>query len=146
MDKKQTQSLKEDSHKEQCALPQDHPLDPAVERVRKKLMRLMIASISITLILLFAVLVGIVYKIMTTPSTSKQTHSFSSHEKNAQTAHYTLSFPKNTQILSQSLSGNYLIFKILTPERKIKFMFYNYLTNTLTTVLTLEEKEETSSL
>lgn len=144
MDKKKTHSLKEDASTEQHTLPQDHPLDPSVERVRKKLMRLMIVSISITLILILAVLLGVVYKIIATGSAPKHPHSFSSYEKNSETAHYTLSFPKNTKILSKSFSENHIMFTILTPDRQIKLLIYNYYTGKLTTVFTLEETEEAS--
>ncbi len=81
MDNKQMDTAR-DQRAQQDALPQDLPLDPAVERVRKKLMRLMIISIAITLILMLAVLFGIVYKIIATRSVSKQTEFFASHSKN----------------------------------------------------------------
>ena len=44
---------------------QEQPLDPAVEGVRRKLMRLMVISIGITIILILAVLVAVIYKVTT---------------------------------------------------------------------------------
>ncbi|QLC52564.1 hypothetical protein HWV54_02770 [Bartonella alsatica] len=143
MDNKRIDTSK-NQRADQCALPQDFPLDPAVEQVRKKLMRLMIISISITLILILAVLFGVVYKITVTESNTKPTDHFSSHNrKNKEIAHHILSLPKDTQILSQSLSEHNIVLKILTPSGQIKFMIYNYHTGTLIAVLSIETTEET---
>ncbi|WP_019219597.1 hypothetical protein [Bartonella florencae] len=142
MDKKQMDPAKDQSA-QQDALPQDLRLDPAVERVRKKLMRLMIISIAITLILMLAVLFGIVYKIIATGSAPKQTEPFSSHSKKEIIQH-TLSLPKNAQILSQSLSEQNIVLKILTSDGQTKFMVYNYYTGILIAVLSVETTEDTT--
>lgn len=42
---------------------EEKPLDPAIERVRRRMMRLMLVSIGIMMIGLMAVLFGIVYKL-----------------------------------------------------------------------------------
>ncbi|EJF79062.1 hypothetical protein MCO_00527 [Bartonella sp. DB5-6] len=141
MDNKQTQPS-QDHHSEQCALPQDYPLDPAVERVRKKLMCFMIVSISITLILILAVLFAVIYKTVTMGSSPKQIDSFSSYNKKSKIVHHTLSLPKNTQILSQSLAEDKIMLKVLTSEGQTKFMVYNYQTGALIAVLSLETTEE----
>ncbi|MET3590349.1 putative PurR-regulated permease PerM [Bartonella silvatica] len=132
-------------HTKQNAVPQDTPLDPAVERVRKKLVRLMIVSISITLILILAVLVGVIYKIAATGSTPKQIASFSPHNQNNEVAHHTLSLPKNAKIWSQSLSEHDIVFKILTPDGQEKFMIYNYHTGALIAVFSVKTIEEETS-
>nr|WP_246257513.1 hypothetical protein [Bartonella gabonensis] len=126
-----------DHHTEQNPLPQDLPLDPAVERVRKKLMGLMIVSVLITLFLILTVLFLIVYKV-TTSSIPKQTELSSSHSKNPQVIHHTLSLPKKTQILSQSLSENNIVLHVLTPDGQTQLMIYNYHTGTLIAVLSVE--------
>ncbi|MGF7158215.1 hypothetical protein [Bartonella heixiaziensis] len=126
MDKKQIQTS-QDHRAEQSALSEDQPLDPAVERVRKKLMRLMMISIVITLISILVVLFLIVYKITATGS---------------EVAHHTLSLPEKTQILSQSLSEHNIVLKILTPDGHTKFMVYNYHTGALIAVLSVKTTEE----
>ncbi|MET3560579.1 putative PurR-regulated permease PerM [Bartonella japonica] len=141
MDNKKIDTSK-DHLTEQSTLLQDPPLHPSVERVRKKLMLLMIISISITLVLILAVLFGVIYKIVTTESSSKQADLFSSHKTNQKVIHHTLSLPKNTQILSQSLSEHNIVLKILTQDGQIKFMIYNYHTGALITVLSVEITEE----
>ncbi|WP_208441743.1 hypothetical protein [Bartonella raoultii] len=142
MENKQIRSS-QDQKTEQYALPQELPLDPAVERVRKKLMRLMIISIAITLILMLAVLTGVVYKIIATGSSAKQTELLSSHNKNPEMIHHTLSLPQNTQILSQSLSEHHIALKILTADGQTKFMIYNYHSGALIAVLSVDTTKET---
>ncbi|WP_455479200.1 hypothetical protein V4B17_05670 [Bartonella sp. B23] len=142
MDHKKIQTSK-DHRTEQYAPLEEQPLDPAVERVKKKLMRLMIVSISITLILILAVLFGVIYKIMAPSSASKKTNLFSPHNTNQEVIHHTLSLPKNTQILSQSLSEHNIVLKILTPDGQTKFMIYNYHTGVLTAVLSIETTKDT---
>ncbi|WP_273758977.1 hypothetical protein [Bartonella sp. AU55XJBT] len=140
MDNKPMQPSK-DHHTEQNPLPQDLPLDPAVERVRKKLMGLMMISVLITLFLILIVLFLIVYKV-TTGSAPKQTELSSSHSKNPHVIHHTLSLPKKTQVLSQSLSEHNISLKILTPDGQTKLMIYNYHTGELIAVLSIETTEE----
>ncbi len=142
MDHKQIQPSK-DHCTEQYAHPQDHPLDPAVERVRRKLMLVMIISISITLILILAVLFAVIYKTITMGPAPKQTDLFFPHNTNRKAVHHRLSLPKNTQILSQSLSEHNIMLKILTPDGQTKFMVYNYHTGTLIAILSVETTEET---
>ncbi|EJF98013.1 hypothetical protein [Bartonella vinsonii] len=144
MDKKQIQTSK-DHRAEQDIHPQDQALDPAVERVRKKLMRLMIISISITLILILAVFFGVIYKIIATDSTSQKTQPLFVQSITQETVHHTLSLPEKTQILSQSLSDHNIVLKILTPEGQTKFMIYNYYTGTLIAVLSVETTEGASA-
>lgn len=50
---------------------QEPPLDPAMERVRRKMIRLLVISIGIMVIGLIAVLSAVVYKINQTPDTAE---------------------------------------------------------------------------
>ncbi|MCZ2203730.1 hypothetical protein [Bartonella sp. A05] len=143
LNNQQIHSFKND-HDEQNSCLQEEPLDPAVERVRKKLMRLMIFSISITIILILAVLVGIVYKVTIHQGAPKQESVVSSQSNGSEIANHTLTFPEKTQILSQSLSEQNIVLKILTPEGQIKFMIYNYRTGALIAILSVEITEKTS--
>ncbi|CBI76836.1 conserved protein of unknown function [Bartonella clarridgeiae 73] len=132
-------------YSELCVLPQDVPLDPAVERVRKKLMRLMIISISITLLLILAVFAGVIYKIIKPETMPQLPHPVSSQSDISLTPHYTLSFPPKTQILSQSLSDQNIVLRLLTPKGQTKFMIYNYHTGALLSVFSVNITEETTN-
>ncbi|WP_455473939.1 hypothetical protein [Bartonella sp. B30(2025)] len=127
---------------EKDTIAQDQPLDPAVERIRQKLMRLMAISISITLVLILAVLFGVIYKIMAPAATSQQKDSVISQNQNSKVAHHTLSLPKGSQILSQSLSEHNIVLKILTPEGQIQFMIYNYYTGALIAIFSVKTTQE----
>lgn len=77
----------------------DKPLDPAVERVRRKMMRLMAISVGIMMVGLMAVLFAIVYKISARGEQSVNvTDRFET----------VLELPKGARIASQSLSGDRL--------------------------------------
>lgn len=143
MDNKPMQSSK-NHHTEQNPLSQDLSLDPAVERVRKKLMGIMITSVLITLFLILTVLLLIVYKV-TTGSAPKQTELSTPHNKTPHVIHHTLSLPKKTQILSQNLTENNIVLKILTPDEQTKFMIYNYHTGALIAILSIQTTEEISA-
>ncbi|WP_019221311.1 hypothetical protein [Bartonella senegalensis] len=137
VDNQQSHTSK-DHRAEQCALPQDLPLDPAVERVRKKLMRFMMIAISITLIMTFAVLFLVVYKMLATKSAPQNSPQLSSYNKSPKVADHTLSLPKGTQILSHSLSEHNIILRVLMPDGQTKFMIYNYHSGALIAVLSVE--------
>ncbi|AQX20352.1 hypothetical protein [Bartonella sp. WD16.2] len=138
-----THALQE-NHTEQHTLPQDEPLDPAVERVRKKLMRLMIISISITIILILFVFAGIIYKIITPEIASKQTNSLALQSDNLPFANHTLSLPPKAQIISQSLSDHHIALRILMPNGQTHFMIYNYRTGAPIANLVITMTQETS--
>ncbi|WP_336276956.1 hypothetical protein [Bartonella sp. CB178] len=125
-------------HAEQCAVPQDQPLDPAVEQIRKRLMRLMIVSVSITLILILSVLFGVIYKIAAPRPDTKQVNPSSFQGKDSETTHHTLSLPRGTQILSQDLSEHNIALKVRTPEGKTQLMIYNYYTGALIAIFSVE--------
>lgn len=134
----------EENHSEQRALSQDEPLNPAVERVRKKLMRLMIISISITIILILFVFAGIIYKIITPEIASKQTKSLSLQSDNLPFANHTLFLPPKAQIISQSLSDHHISLRILMPNGQTHFMIYNYHTGALIANLSVTMTQETA--
>lgn len=130
-------------------LHQEPPLDPAVEKVRKKLMRLMIVSIAITIILILAVFAGVVYKIMTPEprshkiSAPTQERLSALYKDHPHTAHHTLSLPQGAKIVSQSLAGRMLSLQILMPDGKIKLMIYDYYTGVLLAVFSVVSEKTT---
>lgn len=141
----QIHSLK-NNYDEQQSLLQAEPLDPAVERVRKRLMRLMLLSIVITIVLILSVLVAIVYKITTHEEVASKPEKFLSFQKNSsRIANHTLTLPKKTQILSQSLSDQNIVLEVLTPEGQTKFMIYNYRSGALIATLSIEMVDEISA-
>ncbi|MHC5305810.1 hypothetical protein [Bartonella sp. LJL80] len=133
-------------------MQQDKPLDPAVERVRRKLMRLMIFSVAITMLLIVAVLIAVIYKVMSpasdqTPATAIQAEQqIPSAPAEAvpsvpiipEVINRAVALPQGTRILSQSLSGDLIALETLTPEGKTELVIYDYKQGHLIAGITLQ--------
>lgn len=112
------------------------PLDPSVERVRKKLMRLMLSTIVITIVLLFAVLVAIVYKII---APTQNAHNGVQETSPNQTNNYShvntgnerpvlrqIHLDGQWQVLSYNLSGNRVLLAVDAADGKKQIIIYDY--------------------
>ena len=93
---------------------EDKPLDPAVERVRRKMMRLMAISVGIMMIGLMAVLIAIVYKISARGTQAAPVGG---------TFETVLPIPAGGRIVSQSLSGDRLTLLVEHSGRQTIFLF-----------------------
>ncbi|WP_139973738.1 MULTISPECIES: hypothetical protein [Brucella/Ochrobactrum group] len=112
------------------------PLDPAMERVRRKMIRLLAVSIGVMLIGLMAVLVAVVYKINRAPETPPVEEARSDIPGQAAPAPVKPEPPKliesqidltpGTRLLSQSLSGNELSLETLLPDGGTELIIYDY--------------------
>lgn len=133
--------------------PQEPQIDPAMERVRRKMVRLLIISIAIMVIGLMAVLAAIVYKINKSSDTAEaqtaqsdipgqspganspgqslagniagQQSSPTSAEQ-LPLVESQLELAPGTRLLSQSLSGNLLSLETLLPDGGTEIMIYDY--------------------
>ena len=111
------------------------PLDPAMEKVRRKMVRLLAVSIGVMLIGLMAVLVAVVYKINRAPDTS-ETEVARSDIPGQVSAPIKVEPPKliesqidltpGTRLLSQSLSGDQLSLETLLPDGGTELIIYDY--------------------
>ncbi|GAA5619053.1 hypothetical protein ACRRRS_09765 [Brucella anthropi] len=111
-------------------------LDPAMERVRRKMIRLLAVSIGVMLIGLMAVLVAVVYKINRAPETPPAEEARSDIPGQAASAPVKPEPPKliesqinltpGTRLLSQSLSGNELSLETLLPDGGTELIIYDY--------------------
>ncbi|RTQ27366.1 hypothetical protein [Brucella abortus] len=96
--------------------PDEQPepvLDPAMERVRRKMIRLLAVSIGVMLIGLMAVLIAVVYKINRKPEPPKLIES-------------QIELAPGTRLLSQSLSGDQLSLETLLPDGGTEIIVYDY--------------------
>lgn len=89
----------------------EKPLDPAMERVRRKMLRLLIISIGIMFTGLMAVLIAIVYKFTSAPSKATNPAVAATAlkvpgDENMLTGDIAL--PAGTRIISQSVNGSRL--------------------------------------
>ncbi|HWD12368.1 hypothetical protein P8H26_09700 [Pseudochrobactrum sp. sp1633] len=125
---------------------QEPPLDPAMERVRRKMVRLLAVSIAIMVIGLMAVLAAVVYKINKAPDTAEtetaqsdipgqspgQAPAVPGQGAEGKTAEplalveSQLELAPGTRLLSQSLSGNLVSLETLLPDGGTEIMIYDY--------------------
>ncbi len=127
------QDYQQGYYPEEQAEPQ---LDPAMERVRRKMIRLLAVSIGVMLIGLMAVLVAVVYKINRAPETPPAEEARSDIPGQAASAPAKPEPPKlielqinltpGTRLLSQSLSGNELSLETLLPDGGTELIIYDY--------------------
>ncbi|PYE88720.1 hypothetical protein [Phyllobacterium leguminum] len=126
------------SYPDQHAYPGIHPaaeppLDPAMEKVRRKMMRLLAVSIGIMLIGLMAVLVAVVYKV-TRSDEAETAPPRSDIPGEAVTAPVAppaiiesqVPLAPGTRLLSQSLSGDHVSLETLLPDGGTEIIVYDY--------------------
>lgn len=111
------------------------PLDPAMEKVRRKMVRLLAVSIGVMLIGLMAVLVAVVYKINRAPETSETEVARSDIPGQVATPikpeppkliESQIDLTPGTRLLSQSLSGDQLSLETLLPDGGTELIIYDY--------------------
>ena len=68
---------------------QDGPLDPAVEKVRQKIMRFMIVTICVTFLLIFFVIMAVIMKVKNKEDNTK---NYSSYQE------FLINLPENAKI------------------------------------------------
>ena len=83
----------------------EKPLDPAAERVRRKLVRFMAINLSILFLALMAVVAALVYKSMTVPPETPTVVA-------GEVLDGEIVLPRGARIVSQSLSGDRLSLHI----------------------------------
>ena len=101
----------------------EKPLDPAMERVRAKMARLLMISLAIMMIGLMAVLYAIVYKMS---ESGKQAVPVAvSVPVGADEILATITLPKGAQINGESLSGTRILFDLTLPDGKRELAVYD---------------------
>jgi len=97
--------------------PDNSADDPHLQRIRRKLVRLMLGSILITFVLVGLVLAAVIYKIMTP---TEQVANM------ATTLEQQIDLDAGGHIVSYSLSGDILTLQSRTAEGKDEFILYNH--------------------
>jgi hypothetical protein len=106
----------------------EKPLDPAMERVRRKMLRLLAVSIGIMFTGLMAVLIAIVYKVSAGPSKpavrdASQTAVNIPGDETELSGNIAL--PAGTRVISQSLSGAQLSLMTEGTDSKRQIVIYD---------------------
>ncbi|MBO6717585.1 MAG: fimbrial protein [Rhizobiaceae bacterium] len=100
----------------------EKPLDPAVERVRRRVMRFIAINLGILFVALMAVAIAIVYRIdareeAAAPETGGGGESVA--------AEGTIALPEDARIVSQSLSDGRLSVQVALPGGEAAFLIYD---------------------
>lgn len=101
----------------------EDPLDPAAERVRRKLVRFAAINIGILFVAVIAVLGAIVYKTMTFGS--ERAEPAGTPVADNRPADAAILLPHGATIVSQSLSGTTLTLLVELDGGAQAFFFYN---------------------
>ena len=111
---------------------EEKPLDPMVENVRRKMMRLMVISIGIMMIGLMAVLGAIVYKYNTSGISSAeidapvaQKPSPTSEQKSPMLVSGNVVLPKGAVIETSSLAGSRILLRVKLSDGSIHLMVFD---------------------
>jgi hypothetical protein len=103
---------------------QDEPLDPAVEAVRRKMIRLQVVSGAVMFISLMAVFGAVVYKAMGTKSTPATTSSTMQVPTDGPIS-ATASLPEGFVLANTSYAGGDLVFEGRTANGTRKALVFN---------------------
>ena len=103
-------------------LEEEAPLDPATERVRRKMVRLLAVSISIMMIGLMAVLGAIVYRISTAGEAEPQSGALEAASDAL--IEGSIDINPDDRILSATLDGNRILLHIRGPNGVQSLLVY----------------------
>jgi hypothetical protein len=105
----------------------EKPLDPAMEKVRRKMVRLLVVSVGIMMAGLMAVLYTLVHKISETPKKAVAQEMVSSAFTSLPGKEITgtITLPVGAQINNQSLSGARLLMDITLTDGQRQTVIYD---------------------
>jgi hypothetical protein len=104
----------------------DKPLDPAVEKVRRKLVRFVGINLGLLFVALMAVVGAIVYKTrMEAPAVAPLPMSDIPMPADGALVEAAIPLPQNAMLLTQSLSGNRLALDVALPDGSRAIFLYD---------------------
>jgi hypothetical protein len=103
----------------------EKPLDPAVERVRRRLIRFMVVNLGILFVAFLLVLGAIVYKLSFAPKkTADQAHAVQVPTGEGPIA-ATIPLPAGAKLLATSLSGSRALLDVQKADGSRMLIFYD---------------------
>lgn len=109
-------------------IDRDEPLDPAIENVRRKMMRLMAVSVGVMFISIFAVLIAIVFKLKNTGPSGPLAA--------------TIDMPKGFLIDETSISDGTILLRGRTAEGEAQIFLLDALDGSLRGTIKLQSAGE----
>lgn len=104
---------------------EEKPLDPAMENVRRKMVKLQLVSGGIMLLMFMAVLAAIVYKVTRPDGSEKPVASSGLAIPADQPLNLTANLPAGFTVISTDLSNNQILFYGTTADGARKALVYD---------------------
>jgi hypothetical protein len=101
---------------------QEAPLDPAFEKVRRKMIRLLVISSSVIILGLMAVVFSIVYRVNRIPPAATVP---AAAEEVAPAARQTIALPEAFVVENTSISGNRILILGAGPDGRKRMFVYD---------------------
>ena len=103
----------------------EKPLDPEVERVRRKLLRFMIVNLAILFVAFAAVIGGFIYKSSHASKKAAEQDAGVRPPSGADAASATIAIPAGARIVSQTLSGKEVLLGLEWADGTRSFLLYD---------------------
>jgi hypothetical protein len=103
----------------------DKPLDPEVERVRRKLLRFMIINLVILFVAFAAVIGGFIYKSSHASKRAAEQEAAVKPPSGADAVAATITIPAGARIVAQTLSGRQLLLNLELADGSRSFLLYD---------------------
>lgn len=104
----------------------EKPLDPAMEKLRRKMVRLLVISSSVIIVGLMAVVFSIVYKINNSPAKPQPTATAPVAVPDVvPAAQQSITLPEGFVLESSSISGNRILLFGADPEGRQRIFVYD---------------------
>ncbi|MBD0414268.1 fimbrial protein [Oryzicola mucosus] len=104
---------------------EEKPLDPAAERVRRKLVRFMAINLGILFLALMAVVAALVYKAMKSNDTAQMPASMAAPPSGQEPLAGDIVLPVGSRLVSQSLSGTRLALDVELSDGSRSIFVYD---------------------
>ncbi|MBX9455144.1 MAG: hypothetical protein KL863_03440 [Rhizobium sp.] len=116
---------------------QEAPLDPTLERVRRKMLRLLIISSSAIVLGLMAVVYSIVYRVNRLPANTA-TPAASEREEIAPAARQSIALPSGFTVESTAIGGNRILLFGRTADGQLHIVVHDLATGKTVTEIELK--------
>ncbi|MEW9834374.1 fimbrial protein [Mesorhizobium marinum] len=103
---------------------EEKPLDPAVEKVRRKLVRFVAINLGLLFLALMAVVAALVYKSLG-PAQPEKAAEETQLQPTGEVAQGRIPVPSGARIVSQSLSGNRISMDLELPDGSRAIQIYD---------------------
>ncbi|MBS9722550.1 fimbrial protein [Tianweitania sp. BSSL-BM11] len=107
-------------------LDDDQPLEPAMERVRGKLVRFMAINLGLLFVALMAVVLAIVYRWTRTPEPDAAPAAETATIPQGDDRIQTVPLPEGARVTSQSLEGNRLALDTINTDGSRVLVIYDF--------------------